>query len=171
MPFGGCLLSSTFWGNWKFNYSLPLSGIPVQLRPHPRRMRLDHSIVWRLALGSIVLRNVHAVFPLNSSSATPATQKHCRAPAHPLWRRRVYLRVPLSPLRCSTAFCCLPPHRCAAGDASPRVVSKGGRTSFNISTSFPFPPSILQSVACSTASAGKPSSRLHGVIDRQSRLI
>ncbi|KAM9598855.1 uncharacterized protein ACIBXB_004402 isoform 1-T1 [Morphnus guianensis] len=44
----------------------------------------------RLALGSIVLRNVHAVFPLNSSSETAATQKHCRAPAHPLWRRRVY---------------------------------------------------------------------------------
>lgn len=29
-------------------------------------MRLDHSIV--LVLGSIVLKNVHVVFPLNSSS-------------------------------------------------------------------------------------------------------
>lgn len=31
-------------------------------------MRLDHSIV--LVLGSIVLKNVHVVFPLNSSSET-----------------------------------------------------------------------------------------------------
>lgn len=38
-------------------------------------MRLDHSII--LVLGSIVLKNVHVVIPLNSSSET---QKYCRAP-------------------------------------------------------------------------------------------
>lgn len=80
MPFDGCLLSSTFWGNWKFNYSLPLSGIPVKLQSSEDAPGPQH----RLALGSIVLRNVHVVFPLNSSSETAWTQKHCRAPAHPL---------------------------------------------------------------------------------------
>lgn len=74
MPFDGCSLSSTFWGNWKFNYSFPLSGIPVKLRPPPR-MRLDHSMVWRWAplCSGIVLRNVHVFFPLNSSSETALT--------------------------------------------------------------------------------------------------
>lgn len=85
MPFDGCLLSSTFWGNWKFNYSLPLSGIPVKLHPPPR-MLLDHSIAWCWAplCSGIVLRNVHVFFPLNSSSETAATQKHCGALVPPV---------------------------------------------------------------------------------------
>lgn len=136
MPFSGCLLSSTFWGNWKFNYSLPLSGIPVGF--HPRRMRLDHSIV--LARGSIVLRNVHVVFPLTA----PLRPRNTAGSQH-------------SPSGAEGLACVSPKHLCYL---SPHAANGGGGTGLNVSTSSPFSTSILQHVTHCTAPSGKPSCKL-----------